>query len=89
MLLDPTLSVSTITEQNNFSVWTDNVQSTVNVSNRTDELKTIEIFNMTGQRVKAIKNISDYKISIDVADLAKGIYVIKIDNIYNKKFILK
>ncbi|WP_445737869.1 T9SS type A sorting domain-containing protein [Mariniflexile sp.] len=89
LMMDPTLSVSTITEQNNFSVWTDNVQSTVNVSNRTDELKTIEIFNMTGQRVKAIKNISDYKTSIDVADLAKGIYVIKIDNIYNKKFILK
>ena len=88
LLLDSTLSVSTVTKQSNFSVWTDREQSTVNVSNKLNALKTIEIFNMTGQTVKAIKNVSANEISIDVADLATGLYIIKIDNNFSNYSVI-
>ncbi|MDP5091820.1 MAG: T9SS type A sorting domain-containing protein, partial [Polaribacter sp.] len=50
------------------------------------EIKTIEIYNIQGQKVKT----SNQK-QINVSDLAKGIYLVKIQNnensILTKKFI--
>ncbi len=89
LMMNPTLSTSDFLKKSNFSVWTDREQSTVNVRNKTDELKTIEIFNMTGQTVKTLKNISGNEISVDVAGLTTGLYIIKINNNYNQKFVVK
>lgn len=52
-------------------------------------IEDVEVFNMLGKKVFQQKNINQSSFTIPVRNQAKGIYIVKINNIIGKRLILK
>lgn len=52
----------------------------IKASNDPNEIFNVEIFNMLGQRVLSINNVSLVNKELDVRMLARGTYIIKVNN---------
>lgn len=86
LFINNTLSSSNFSQNNlEVSLYPNPVNNVLNIETAL-ELQSVEIYNIQGQRVK----ISNQK-QLNVSDLAKGIYLVKIQNnensILTKKFI--
>ena len=60
---------------------------TINTSEQTEEIATIEIFNTLGALIHKV-SIDSRSTTIDTSNLARGIYVIKL-NAFSGKSIIK
>jgi len=76
-------------EINTFNLYPNPVEKELNIDNLKDVNK-IEIFTITGKRVKMMDKISSEKVTINTADLQSGLYFITIhnnNNVQTTKFI--
>lgn len=70
-----------VTEQNDISIYPNPVSDNVYIKNY-KKVKTLEIFDVSGEKIKEINNlISD---EINLSDLKKGIYLFQIHTVGNK-----
>ena len=88
LLLSGSLSITSFDKQNDINVYSNFALSEL-VIRKSNGMDTVEIFNLTGQKVKSIVNIATSETSVDVSNLVTGIYIIKVDNTYNKKFVVR
>ncbi|MEZ5195327.1 MAG: T9SS type A sorting domain-containing protein [Bacteroidales bacterium] len=63
----------------------------VNVSKRAEELYKLSIIDIYGNKLREYNNINSSSYSIDISDMAKGIYFIKIklDDFYHVEKLIK
>ena len=76
-------------EISTFNLYPNPVEKELNIENLKDVNK-IEIFTVTGKRVKMIDEISSAKVTINTADLQSGLYFVTIhsnNNVQTTKFI--
>ncbi|NOY97260.1 MAG: T9SS type A sorting domain-containing protein [Chlorobi bacterium] len=71
--------------QPNFSFYPNPVHSVLYISNL-ENANRIEIFNVVGQKVREIRNVTGQRLTIQTGDLNNGIYVIAA---FGKKGVLK
>jgi len=84
------ISKSTLsTKQNQLSslkVYPNPVSNQLTVSNN-NEISAIAITNLLGQSVKAFKITPANSIAVDVSDLSKGIYLVKVESVGKSKIL--
>ena len=73
---------------NDFSVYPNPTSNTINVQSAQNTLQSIEISTVQGQRVFNENNINAMNKSYSELALAKGIYIIRINNVACKKIII-
>ncbi|MGD0710262.1 MAG: T9SS type A sorting domain-containing protein [Bacteroidales bacterium] len=61
-----------------FSIYPNPVTSTVTISNTSDMIKNIKIYNMVGELVAAYDNVNNTKYSINTENLQEGMYFTKV-----------
>lgn len=81
-----TLSISDVSKKQ-VSVYPNPATSVLNI-NSSEIVKKVEIFNQTGEVVKKINHYNNIK-TVEVQDLPKGVYVLKINDGDTQKFIKK
>ncbi|NJM14609.1 MAG: T9SS type A sorting domain-containing protein [Bacteroidales bacterium] len=75
LLKDPTINASSgVFSDLGISVYPNPVGSQLNISAK-ENLRSLEIINMTGTSIKSYVNVDS---KIDVSDLTKGLYIIKV-----------
>jgi hypothetical protein len=77
--------------QPTYTVFPNPVQNTLFIRNL-EKADRIEIYNMVGQKVKSIENISTHDVNIDAAELNNGVYFISVytaKGVQTTKFIKK
>ncbi|MEC4049151.1 T9SS type A sorting domain-containing protein [Flavobacterium sp. SUN046] len=74
-----TLSTSAF-GSNGFMVYPNPATSSINISlpNNNDSISEVIIHDMLGKNIKEIKNIADVTTTVDVSNLAKGVYLVEI-----------
>jgi uncharacterized repeat protein (TIGR01451 family) len=50
---------------------------TINLTNYSENIDTIIIYDLIGKQIKNMKNISSNNITLDISDIAKGVYLIE------------
>ena len=55
---------------------------------KTDRIQQLEIFNVSGQLVQS-QSANSHKVELNVAALAAGVYFLKVNNRYSKKFVVE
>jgi arabinogalactan endo-1,4-beta-galactosidase len=85
-LLNSTLSQNQFEITPNFSIFPNPSTQEINISSRTETLKTLEIYNLKGQLIDKL-DVDALSKSINISNLEKGIYILKINNKQTKKFI--
>ena len=73
---------------NNLSIFPNPATSVLNI-NSESSINNITISNVIGQRVMNIENVNTNNSTIEVADLAKGVYLLNIENIDGTSSIVK
>lgn len=62
---------------------------TINLKNNAETINSIAIYDVLGKKVKSINSISSSNLNIDVSDLSKGIYIVKLKTDSNIELIKK
>lgn len=65
------------------------INGILNISSKTKAINGVEIYNVTGQQVLRTNGNGTYSTGIEVAQLPKGIYFIRLDALGQAKFIIK
>lgn len=75
--------------ENTFTIYPNPAQKTIHVISTNDNIKTLEITDITG-KVVYLKSLSGYQkhFIVDITNLAKGFYFVKLNN-YQIKTIIK
>ncbi|TVZ56438.1 choice-of-anchor B domain-containing protein [Lutibacter sp. Hel_I_33_5] len=60
----------------------------INASNK-NTIKSIQVFNLLGKEVFSKENINQSQYILEIGDFAKGLYLVKINNAFSKKFIVR
>jgi hypothetical protein len=71
-------AIRNINDNGKFSIYPNPVASTVTISNSTDKIKNIEIYNMVGELVAAYQNVDNNKYLINLGNLQQGMYFTKV-----------
>ena len=79
-------SVSKI--NNNLRIFPNPATSVLNINSKTS-INNITISNVIGQRVMNIENVNSNNSSIEIANLAKGVYLLNIENVDGTSSIVK
>lgn len=88
---DTLLGTEQLSRANMFSVYPNPAKDIINVSSYDYSIATIEIIDMNGRIVKTFSN-STNDIQVNVSDLSKGVYIMKIsttDGVSDTKKIIK
>jgi hypothetical protein len=64
--------------ENKFSVYPNPAKNTINISNTDGFLNSVEMADINGRVVKTVKYSNANEVQISIADLAQGIYMMKI-----------
>ena len=70
--------IRNIANNGKFSIYPNPVSSTVTISNSTDKIKNIEIYNMVGELVADYQNVDNNKYMINIGSLQQGMYFTKV-----------
>jgi len=75
--------------QGNISIFPNptNSKVTIRLTETAEKVSSVNIFNIFGQEVKAIKILPTHTAEIDISDLSQGVYFIKLNN--NNQLISK
>ena len=79
------ISVGDELNARNWSVYPNPVEGTLNIKSLTEVDANVEVFDVTGKRVKVVKLIED-KTAIDVSELVSGVYLYQIKGLDNEIF---
>ena len=58
---------------------------TINLEN--EIIDKVEIYSLIGKKIKSLNNVTN-KSSFSISDVSKGIYIIKVNDIYTQKLIV-
>ena len=75
---------------NSFNLYPNPVENELNIENLKKDVNKIEIFTITGKKVKMVENISSAKIKLNISDLQSGLYFITLhsnNSVQTAKFI--
>ena len=91
----PTPSSKKLSAQNEFNlkVYPNPAENQVNLSIKTQKIKSYILYDLQGKIIKVNTNVKDYSHSINVNHLSRGFYILKVtledNSVHNNNLILK
>lgn len=74
-----TLNIPDTTAENNFSLYPNPANTLVTIKTELGTIQKIEIFNLLGQQVQNINSNAVASVTLDINNLTKGVYLIKVN----------
>lgn len=74
-------------EKDNFLSLTPNPTASVLYINSAEAIDKIEVFNLTGQKMVTEINIGENKTVMDVSSLPRGVYLLRVNEVHNRRFV--
>ena len=84
-----TLATTSFEIDTNFNVFPNPVKNTNEVTIKTSEnINSILLFNTLGQQILKITNTEQKNYTLNLSEVSKGMYIIKVNNLTPKKLIV-
>jgi len=80
------MEINTLAENNKFVIYPNPTNNIINITNPKNGTNVLNMFSSNGQLVKSMNFGNGENITMNVNDLSKGVYIIKIGN-FSSKFI--
>ncbi len=87
LTVDEELGFDDNTLDNNFQVYPNPASSVINVFSKNQELSSIVIYDILGERLYSNNTINSEQVTIDITEYSEGMYFLTINNNATKKII--
>ena len=78
------MEINTLAENNKFVIYPNPTNNIINITNPKNGTNVLNMFSSNGQLVKSMNFGNGENITMNVNDLSKGVYIIKIGNLSSK-----